>query len=298
MNLKNNMMTGILLMGLTNVSHAVITGGDSGGGGDASEARVDEIRSDILKWINNGGASNLEFPENLSHDVYVSEMKKVLAPKKVVVSFTDKAVKVGKAEKTCKGYTDLETNRKNILCNIPRFQSTGESEQYRLIHHEYAGLVNVEKNSGEASDYIISNQLTDFLVEQTVLRLAIKKQDADSGPYGPERKIIKNVVICSASCNDEMTGRMGHDLASIGTIYYADASDPDNFGNSNVCMSNAKEVEVYSDRMDGRSVKNCAKAMIGSFYGKSVEIDTQHSDPNGEDSWYLSIKIMKKKTAK
>lgn len=293
MNLKNIMTTGILFIGLTNLSHAVITGGDSGGGGDASEARVDEIRTDILKWINNGGAANLEFSEELSYDVYVAEMKSVLASKKVIVSFTDKEVKVGKAEKTCKGYTDIETNRKNILCNIPRFLSTGESEQYRLVHHEYAGLVNVEKNSGESSDYVISNQLTDFLVEQTVLRLAIKKQDG--GWEEPERKIIKNVVICSASCNDEMTGRMAHSLASIGTIYYADASDPANFGNRNICMSNAKEVEVYSDRMDDRSVQNCAKAMIGTFHNKSVDIDTEHRDADSPESWYLSITVPKKK---
>ena len=293
MNLKNIMMTGVLFIGLTNLSHAVITGGDSGGGGDASEARVDEIRNDILKWINNGGPTNLELPQDLELETYIKEMTKVLAPKYVIVGFIQEEVLVGNSKKTCKGYVDQETKRKHILCNIPRFQNTSESEQYRLIHHEYAGLVNVEKNSGESSDYIISNQLTDFLVEQTVLRLAIKKQEA--GWEQPERKIIKNVVICSASCNDEMTGRMAHSLASIGTIYYADASDPENFGNRNVCMMNAKEVQVYSDRMDDRSVQNCAKAMIGTFLNKSVDIDTEHQDADSPESWYLSITAQKKK---
>lgn len=295
MNLKNVLIAGILFVGLTNLSHAVITGGDSGGGGDASEARVDEIRKDILKWINDGGATNLELPQGLSYDVYVREMKNVLAPKKVIVSFTEKEVKVGKASKTCKGFVDKETKRKNILCNIPRFQKTSESDQYSLVHHEYAGLVNVEKNNGESSDYVISNQLTDYLVEQQVLKLAIKRsQEEEDRYYNPPREILKNVAICSASCNDEMTGRRGHDLASIGVIYYADASNPENLSNSNECMSNAKEVEVFSNRLDERSVKNCAQAMIGTFYGKSVEIDTQYSPPGEEDTWFLSIKTPKK----
>lgn len=292
--LKNLLMAGLLLSTLTNASFAVV-GGDSGGGGDASEARVDEIRSDIFKWINNGGAKNLELPSNISYEVYEKEMKDVLTPKKVIVSFTDQAVTVGSSDKTCKGYINKETNRKHILCNIPRFQGTSESEQYSLIHHEFAGLVNVEQNSGESSDYVISNQLTDFLVEQTVLKLAIKKQERPEEQedyYNPKRQIIKNVFICSASCNDEITGKRGHDLASIGVIYYADASNPENT-NRNQCMYNSKEVEVFSDRMSD-SVPTCAKAMVGEFYGKVVEIDTQHSEPGEGDTWFLSIKEMKK----
>lgn len=293
--LKNLLMAGLLFSTLTNVSYAVVHGGDSGGGGDASEARVDDIRKDILKWIIDGGATSLELPQDLSYDVYVEKMKSVLVAKKVIVSFTEKEVKVGKASKTCKGYVDLETKRKNILCNIPRFQKTSESAQYSLIHHEYAGLVNVEKNDGESSDYVISNQLTDYLVEQVVLKLAIKRsQEEEDRYYNPPREILKNVAICSVSCNDEMTGRRMHSLARIGTIYYADASNPGNLSNSNECMSNAKEVEVFSNRMDDRSVQNCAKAMIGTFYEKSVNIDTMYSPPGEEDTWFLSIKASAK----
>ncbi|MEA9356470.1 hypothetical protein SHI21_09660 [Bacteriovorax sp. PP10] len=291
MNLKNIMMAGILLVGLTNLSHAV-EGGDSGGGGDATEARVDEIRNDIFKWVNNGGPSNLDYPSDLTIETYVKKMSEVLVPKYVVVGFTQKEVLVGTSEKTCKGYVDQETKRKHILCNIPRFQNTSESEQYRLIHHEYAGLVNVEKNDGESSDYVISNQLTDFLVEKTVLRLAIKKEEPVD-IYNPKRVILKNVVICSVMCNEEITGHLGHDLARIGTIYYAEATEENN--HLNTCMSNAESLPLYSDRMDERSVKNCTKALTGKFRWKSVDIDTHHPDEAGAEDWYLSIKVNPKK---
>jgi hypothetical protein len=51
---------------------------------------------------------------------------------------------------------------------------TSEAGQYRLIHHEYAGLARIEKNYGSASDYEFSNQITNYLEHQTVLKLALK----------------------------------------------------------------------------------------------------------------------------
>ena len=59
-------LLGISTMVLMNSgANAKARGGDSGGGGDASEVRVNEIRSDILNWINNGGAKNLALPNSL-----------------------------------------------------------------------------------------------------------------------------------------------------------------------------------------------------------------------------------------
>jgi hypothetical protein len=150
-------------------------GTESGGGGDASEERVNEIRSDILSWINNGGAKGLSLPRELSYGEYVDKMTDILQPKKVVVEFTEKDVKVKEALKTCKGFIARTDSKSHILCNISRFKNTSESEQYKLIHHEYAGLVNVENNEEAASDYAVSSQITDFLQTQSVLRLAVKK---------------------------------------------------------------------------------------------------------------------------
>lgn len=159
-------------------------GAIAGGGGDATEERVNEIRADLLKWIKNDGAKDLTLPSTLSYGEYVSKMKDILQAQKVVIGFVEKddatneelQVNVNGMPKTCRGFISKEDSRFHILCNITRFINTPESAQYRLIHHEYAGLVNVENNDEAASDYAISSQITDYLSMQTVLRLAVKGQ--------------------------------------------------------------------------------------------------------------------------
>ena len=150
-------------------------GTESGGGGDATESRVNEIRSDILKWIENKGARALIFPKYISYYEYVLKMEDVLQNQKVIIGFTEEKVIYRNAEKTCKSFVAKDTDEMHMLCNISRFEKTKDSDQYRLIHHEYAGLAGIEKNEGAASDYNISNQITDFLSYETVLRLAVKK---------------------------------------------------------------------------------------------------------------------------
>ena len=110
-------------------------------------------------------------------------MKEILQPKNVVIGFVDKddekndelKVVVGGVAKTCRGFVSHLDSRPHILCNISRFKNTSESDQYKLIHHEFAGLTNVENNEGAASDYAVSSQIIDFLIPETVLRLAVKK---------------------------------------------------------------------------------------------------------------------------
>jgi hypothetical protein len=167
-------------------------GGTSvGGGGDASEARVNEIRADILKWIVNGGAKELKLPSGVAYDVYESGMERVLAPHAVVVGFVtadqensawdpELRVSVDGQPKTCRSFISNKDSMPHILCNTERFASASEGEQYRLVHHEYAGLAGVERNVGASSDYEISNQLTDYLVPETVLRLSVKKNPVTS----------------------------------------------------------------------------------------------------------------------
>jgi hypothetical protein len=150
-----------------------------GGGGDASETRVSDIRSDILSWIKKDGAKGLTLPSEISYGEYTDKMTDILQPKKVVVSFTDNVVLVNKVEKTCRGFISKVDSKDHILCNIKRYKETSDSEQYKLIHHEFAGLINLEKNEGASSDYKISTQITDFLTQQTVLKLAVKKDWTD-----------------------------------------------------------------------------------------------------------------------
>lgn len=178
-----------LLLGCLLSSHLLIQstafaangGAIAGGGGDASEARVNEIRADILSWINLGGAKGLSL-QNLDYNEYSTGMKDILTAKKVVIGFVNKdhetdndlKVNIEGFPKTCRGFI-AKDNGPRILCNIARFEATAEADQYSLIHHEYAGLAGFELNDGASSDYHISKQLTGFLTKQTVLRLAIKK---------------------------------------------------------------------------------------------------------------------------
>jgi hypothetical protein len=187
------------LFTLSSVSFAKSGGVIGGGGGDATELRVNEIRSDILEWLNTEGPKGLIFPPALSYGEYVSKMKDILQPKKVIIGFVEKddstndelQVSVNGTPKTCRGFFSRKDQAPHILCNIERFKNTSESEQYKLIHHEYAGLVKVENNEGPASDYALSSQITDFLVKQTVLKLAIKKQTSYPGTTLPGTSLAK-----------------------------------------------------------------------------------------------------------
>ncbi|MGE3610455.1 MAG: hypothetical protein AB7I27_12770 [Bacteriovoracaceae bacterium] len=156
------------------ISISSFAGGETSGGGDASEARINEIRSDILKWITNGGAKELKLPSTLSYNQYVNLMSDILQPQKVVIGLTEEKVLVNDVEKTCKGFFQSSSSAPRILCNISRFKNTSDSDQYILIHHEYAGLVQIENNEEAASDYSISSQISEFLEVQMVLKLAVK----------------------------------------------------------------------------------------------------------------------------
>lgn len=187
--ITNKMKTLALVLGLStsalmNYSFAAEKkGGDSGGGGDALEERVNEIRSDLSKWIKAGGSKGLKFTNGFTLEEYNDEMLQILKSKRVIVGFVENddskdeelRVVVNGIPKTCRGFISKKDNNEHILCSIPRFNKTSESEQYKLIHHEYAGLVRVEQNEGAASDYEISTQITQYLAQEMVLRLAIKK---------------------------------------------------------------------------------------------------------------------------
>src|SRR5262245_2357371 len=103
-------------------------GGTSGGGGDASEARVNEIRADILNWISQGGAQGLTLPEGLALETYQSEMASMLTPGSVIVGFVTSAeeastsnpelkVIVDGQPKTCRSFVSEVDRTKHILCN-------------------------------------------------------------------------------------------------------------------------------------------------------------------------------------
>ncbi len=168
-------------------------GGVQGGGGDTkTELRIKAIRDDLMSWIVAGGSKGLAFKNRITLDDYLNGnqekavfgMIDILAPGAVVVNaikaneqrLDDQELNtyVNGMPKVCKSWISERDARPHMLCEIERFKELSESEQYQQVHHEYAGLGLLEKNSGSDSDYSLSSQITDYLIPSTVLRLAVK----------------------------------------------------------------------------------------------------------------------------
>jgi hypothetical protein len=147
---------------------------DAGGyghdnGGDICENRFKSVRDELSVWIVNGGSKDLRLPPGISHKQYDHDMLEVIRTAKV--SCIDTQILIGGAEKTCKNFVDADGSLR-IQCNTNRFLTTSSSNQYVLVHHEYAGLAGFEVNSGEESHYQISNQIINGLIG---LRIAAVK---------------------------------------------------------------------------------------------------------------------------
>jgi len=206
-------------------------GNESSGGGDASEAHVNQIRGDIWNWIESNGARDINLPWTMSYDQYTSGMLQYLSPGAVLVGFISTAeeaatqdpdlkVSINGQPKTCVSSIWQKDGLPHIECNTERFAATSDADQYPLIHHEFAGLAGLEKNVGAQSDYEISSQLTAFLTTVTVTKLAI-----DPSPVTPQ---LTDVVLNSDGSvrlfvqSSDYLSRTGHPLPNgqLGALEY------------------------------------------------------------------------------
>ena len=104
-------------------------------------------------------------------------------------------VSVDGQPKTCRGFVSDQDHLHHILCNIDRFSATSPAEQYRLIHHEFAGLAGVEQNNGAASDYRISTQIApESILRMTERRPSIGSAGRASGSFGGVIQSDRGVV--------------------------------------------------------------------------------------------------------
>ena len=149
-------------------------GHGGGNGGDPVERRFREITADITSWINAGGSKGLVLPENITRDSYNETMLKYLDTNNTTVVATLDKVYVESVEKVCKNFFEKDNSAK-IICNSERFSRSSEEEQYKLVHHEIAGLAGFEVNGDASSKYFLSNQITSYLVPTTVMKLAVKQ---------------------------------------------------------------------------------------------------------------------------
>jgi hypothetical protein len=268
---------------------------DKGNGGDICENQMRNIANDIESWLLNDEYSGIKLPVNIGIKTYKQGM--LSAVRKSVLSCTTGKIFVGGAEKSCKNFRD---NRgiPRIICNFERFTKTEEKEKYKLMHHEFAGVAQFEANNGkEASVYVISNQISDFLRVEEVLKLGIKpdaKIERDE-TVSENAKIIKNVTICSISCNN-VGYNIHHNAISYGTITY-NTFNEDNTGNRNVCISDGgKELDIASDRASGENsfgidLEECSKILLYKYMGKKVDLITEELSENRPNAFITNIKL-------
>lgn len=153
-------------------------GGVATGGGDLCEDRIQSIRDDLKKWIVEGGSQSLKLPAGFTAQKYKDEMlEKIQTTSVRCVGNGDAGypVTVEGSAKVCR--FDRNSSLNLITCDYKKFQAMSESDQYVLVHHEYAGLADVERPNGSDSDYRVSNQISGSLVDQVVKKLAVKTAD-------------------------------------------------------------------------------------------------------------------------
>jgi hypothetical protein len=161
-------------LSLSSLPAFAAAGGSDRGGGDLCEDRIKEISGDIRAWILKGGHQSLQM-QGVSAGAYQSSMLDEISKASVrCVAAGDPGypVQINGAAKVC--VWDRSAANGIITCDMTKFRTLSESEQYVLIHHEYAGLADIERPNGADSNYQVSNQISGYLVNQVVKKLAVK----------------------------------------------------------------------------------------------------------------------------
>jgi hypothetical protein len=149
-------------------------GSEGVGGGDLCENRIQEIRNDISSWILKGGARDLKLTD-ISAEKYAQRM--LVEAKRSKIKCVGKGdlgypVEINGTPKVCR--FDKTHRLSQITCDYEKFQKMQAAEQYILIHHEYAGLADIERPNGDSSNYEISNQISAYLEDQITKKLVVK----------------------------------------------------------------------------------------------------------------------------
>lgn len=180
----------IVLCFMMSMTNAFAKMGSEGvGGGDLCEDRIKVVRDDIKSWIKAGGPAGLKLT-GVSVDEYSNSMLKSIENTKIrCVNNGDEGypVSVDGVPKVCR--FDINVKGSMITCDYSKFQAIKETNQYILVHHEYAGISQIEIPNGSDSDYSVSNQLSAFVVNAVVKKLSVKPATLKSFEvlkgYGP-----------------------------------------------------------------------------------------------------------------
>jgi hypothetical protein len=269
------LLVSLSLLFLSSNVFAAKQGQDKGNGGDICENKMRNITNEIESWLLNDEYIGIKLSSNLAEKTYKLGM--LNAVRKSQLSCTTDKVFVGNAEKSCTNFRDNRGNAR-IVCNFDRFLKTEEKEKYKLMHHEFAGVAHFESNNGkETSVYKISNQISDFLHKEEILKLGIKPDIQVEGNlgYSPNAMVIKNVTICYVTCNS-VGFNIDHNAIKYGTISFADYNEA-NSSNARICSSEAKVLGIASDRASGErsfgiDLEECSKILTGKYRGEKVNL--------------------------
>ena len=177
MNLLKNK---ILILGILTPLLSFAQGSGNTGGGSNCELAIENIRADLLQWVQSNHSKKINFSEtNLNESDYSKRMIKALSQVDVEVSCVNSKksktpIIVGGVPKTCMNWYESKEKKYYIACDYKKFyKDSNPLDQYKLIHHEFASLKNigVEFNRGSDSDYVISKQIERSLKKTTVYRL-------------------------------------------------------------------------------------------------------------------------------
>jgi hypothetical protein len=208
-------------------------GGTSSGGGDLCEDQFKVVRDDLKNWVNNGGPSGLSLPSSLTANQYSQGMLAQIDAAKIrCVGQGDAGfpVMINGTPKVCR--FDINAGTKQITCDATKFMAIDPSNQYVLVHHEYAGLAGIEPPNGDDSNYGVSNQISGFLenvvTEKLVIKpgLSILDQVLQVKDMGPLHRTVEYIEIANF---DPYTGNAG--FFSSGRDSYD--SGGDTFGKAN-----------------------------------------------------------------
>jgi len=159
-----------------------------GGGGDRCEARFKDVAKDLANWIQAGGAKRMHLPAHVDQKTYAKRMLTAIAKTRITcVGPGDKGypVVVSGSAKECRNYVDAR-NISRILCDRAKFYTDSADPennpvQYTIVHHEYASLAGLEPPDQDDSNYVLSNQITGFLEDQTIKRLVVNPSGSTRG---------------------------------------------------------------------------------------------------------------------
>jgi hypothetical protein len=163
-------------------------GNDRGGGGDLCERRIQEIRDDIFIWLQKGGAEGLknlkvspeEYSARMSYFLKKTPLPTGAVKPETAIECVHHPIEVQGIEKVCR--FDLASYGPKITCNAEVFldkNTMTADAQYQLVYHEYSGIAGFEVPSNSQSTYLYSNQISAFLEDQVVRKLAVKPLASD-----------------------------------------------------------------------------------------------------------------------